>query len=665
MKSIKAKLCLFFGGLLFIICVGMGSIVSMQASNTLTVSVNDQLSKLSNEAVQVVQSSINVQFGALEVLSANDSIRTNKLTINEKLEVLKPEVKRSGHLRMGIADPAGKAQYTDGSSVDVAERDYFKKALTGERAISDPIVSKVDNSVVLCYAVPIKDNDHVTGVLIATRDGNELSTLTDNIHLGKNEEAFMVNSKGTTVAHKNRDLVIKMDNNLENVSKDPELKFLADIIKQMSEGKESIGEYRYKGITKYAGFAPVNGTDWSLAITSPKADVMAKVNGMAIGIVIISIVFILGGIVVTYLIASYISKPIKMISEHLGVLATGDFTVEVSPELLEVKGEMGTLAKAMNTMQKSIREIVKNVAYESSNVKEMLAAIKGGMTKLNKSIEEISATTQQLSAGTEETAASTEEMNATSVELERAVESIASKVQESVVTVSDVSSTAENMKKNAISSKESATEIYQRTKINLKSAIEKSKAVTQINELSESILAITSQTNLLALNAAIESARAGEAGKGFAVVAEEIRKLADHSKNTVTRIQDVNKIILEAVQSLSDGSDEILAFIDEHVLKDYEYLVTVSDQYGKNSSDINDMITDLSSTSEELLASIENMAKGIDEITSASNEEANGASSIAQEATSIAHMSNEVIKLSEESAQKSDLLIKTVSSFKV
>ncbi|WES33298.1 methyl-accepting chemotaxis protein [Ruminiclostridium papyrosolvens DSM 2782] len=637
----------------------------MASANDLSSSIDESLSQLAKEASKVVQERVNIQLNALEVLAEIDLIKNNESTLDEKLELLKNEVKRNGHLRMGISDMSGNAKYTDGEIIDISDRDYFKTVLDGESTVSDPIVSKTDNNVVICYAVPIKDGNTVKGMLIATRDGNELSMLTDDIHFGKSGEAFMINSKGTMVAYKDKNLVIKMDNNFENVKKDPGLKSLVELEKQMVEGKEGVGEYTYKGITKYMGFAPVKGTDWSLAITAPKSEAMAKVNNLAKTMLIVSLIFLGASIVITFLIASGISKPIKTASDYLTIVATGDFTKEVPAMLLKKKDETGALANAMQTMQTSVKDIIKKVVDESSIVSQMLINIHTNMEQLNKSIEGISATTEELSAGTEETASSTEEMNATSTEIEKAVESIAYKAQESAVTVSNLNKMTEEMKQNAIASKENTDGIYGKTKNSLQRAIEQSKAVNQINELSEAILAITSQTNLLALNAAIEAARAGEAGKGFAVVADEIRKLAEDSKNTVTRIQEVTKVILEAVNNLSASSSEILEFIDKQVLSDYENLVESSEQYSQNSSSINDMVTDFGATSEELLASVQNMVKAINVIAGASNEEAQGAANIAQEASAVTQMSNDVIKLSESANEKSNLLITTVSKFKI
>ena len=664
-KSIGTELAVIFGALLIVICAGLGIISYTESSGALSSSVDESLTQLAKESAKVVQARAETQLNALAALADTDAIKNDTLTLDEKLRSLEGEVERSGHLRMNIADTNGSAKNTNGELSDISDREYFKKALAGERAVSDPVVSKADNTLIVSYAVPIKDGNTVKGVLIAIREGNELSSITDDIKFGKSGAAFMINKQGTTVANSNRDLVTKMDNNFENVKKDPGLKPFVELEQQMAEGKAGSGEYTYNGVTKYMGFAPVEGTSWSLAVTAPKSEAMEKVSSLLVSLLIISAVFLIAGVAVTFLLALRIARPIKDASEYLDVMATGDFTGTVPQRLLAKKDEIGVLANAVNTMQRSIRNIIKNVAAESSNVSKVLININNQMERLNKNIEGISATTQELSAGTEESASSTEEMNATSTEIEKAVESIAAKAQEGAITVNNESRISQEMKQNAIASRENTVAIYTKSKAGLQNAIEQSKAVGQINELSEAILEITSQTNLLALNAAIEAARAGEAGKGFAVVAEEIRKLAEGSKNSVSRIQEVTKVIFEAVNGLSSSSGELMGFIDKTVLRDYENLVESSEKYSKNSMVINDMVSDFSATSEELLASMQNMVKAIEEIAGSANEEAQGAANIAQETAEITQLSNEVIKMAGSAKGRSESLIKAVSSFKV
>jgi len=651
--------------LLLLICIGFGLVAYRESSGALSDNVNESLLQLAKQAAKVVESETRAQLDTLEALAETDFIKSDELTLDEKLEKLKNEVERSGHLRMGIADLNGNVKYTDGNTNNVSDRDYFKKAVSGEKEISDPIVSKVNNSVVLIYAVPIKADNEIKGVLTATRDGYDLSNITNNIQFGKSGEAYMISNTGITIAHKDKNLVMEMYSTFEDVKENPELKPLMELEKQMIEGKEGVGEYTFNGVTKYMSFAPVPETRWSIAITAPKSEVMEKVSELTKTTVIISIAFLLISIIATVGIAEGISKPIKTASSYLNVVSTGDFTGEVPKKLLKMKDETGMLANAINTMQQSISNIIKEVINNSASVSDMLASINAKMEQLNKNIEEISATTEELSAGTEEVSASTQEMNATSEEIEAAIEAIASKAQKGATSVREVAQMSEEMKQNAIDSQLKAMEIYRKVKGDLQKAIEQSKAVNKINELSEAILEITSQTNLLALNAAIEAARAGEAGKGFAVVAEEIRKLAEGSKNTVSMIQETTKVIFEAVNSLTSSSEEVMKFIEQKVVSDYNYFVSSSEKYNQSSADINEMITDFSATSEEVFASMQSMVKTINEISASSNEEAQGAANIAQSASEIAQMSNEVIKAAEMAKNKSGMLIKTVSKFKV
>lgn len=663
--SLRVKITLCFGGLLLLVWGGLLIASTVMSHNAVSLTIDNSLSQLAKQSAKVVESRVDAQLDTLAALAETDAIKGDTLTLDEKLDLLKNEVIRNGHIRIDIADINGQAKTTDGNTVDLSSRDYVKKALSGEKAVSDPIVSNVDKSLIVAYAVPIKSGDTVKGVLVAIRNGNELRIITNDMKLGESGYAYMINKEGTTIAHPNKDLVYNMDNDFENVKEDPELEALVKLEQQMVEGKEGTGEYSYNGVVKYMGFAPVEGTNWSIAVTAPKAEVMEYLNRLSLSLYILGIIFIILGIVIALIMASSISKPIKMASDYLNVVATGDFTGTVPSKLLNMRDETGVLANAISTMQQSIKNIIKQVVKESSSVGEILTNINANMEQLNRNIEEVSATTQELSAGTEETASSTEEMNATSEEIENAIESIASKAQEGAITAGNVNDMSKEMKQNAISSKENALEIYSRTKNDLQSAIEQSKAVNQINELSDAILAITSQTNLLALNAAIEAARAGEAGKGFAVVAEEIRKLAEDSKNTVTRIQEVTKVILTAVENLSSSSGEVMEFIEKKVLNDYDELVTTSETYSKNSARINDMVADFSATSEELLASIQNMVKAIDEIAQSSNDGAQGAANIAQQASEITQMSNDVIKMAGSAKESSELLIKAVASFKV
>lgn len=663
-RNITVRIAILFGVLMLIISTGLAACAFISSKASLKSSIDEDLLEIAKADAKVITEKIETQLNALEALADNPIIMSSLSEDEEKLVLLQREALRSGHKSILLADINGNAIQTTGGTVDISERDYFLKALTGESIVSDPIVGKTDGSVEVIFAVPIKEGKSVKGVLVARRDGNELTSYTNEMQFNQ-REVFMINHEGTTVANNDESRVREMYNIVEQYAANPDLEEIYNLQMKMAQGEKGVGEYTFNGVTKYMGYYPVEGTNWSLGVTAPKSVVMARIAGLTLNMIVVSAFFLLLGIVVTILLARNISRPIRETSNYVNVIATGDFTGDISQKLLAKQDEIGVLAHSIEKMQSAMRTMMKSVVDESAKVSEMLNTINKDMNNLNESIEEISSTTEELSAGIEETAASSEEMNATSIEVEKAIESMAMKAQEGAATVGKVSEMSDEMKQKAISSKHEALEIYSRTKVSMQSAIEQSKAVEQINELSNTILDITSQTNLLALNAAIEAARAGEAGRGFAVVAEEIRKLAEDSKTSVSRIQEVTHQVYSVVNDFSASSMEIMEFIDKKVMNDYEGLVQSSERYNELSVVINDIVMDFSSTSQELLASIQNMVMAISHITTASNEEAMGATNIAQRAETIVHMADNVVKLAAQSNEKSETLINLVRQFKI
>lgn len=287
------------------------------------------------------------------------------------------------------------------------------------------------------------------------------------------------------------------------------------------------------------------------------------------------------------------------------------------------------------------------------------------MKEFNQHIEDVSATTEELSAGMEETAASTQEMNAVSIEIDNAVESIASKAQEGAVSAGNISRKANDLTENFLASQRNALKVFLDAKQKLEKALEESKAVEQINTLTDAILQVTSQTNLLALNAAIEAARAGEAGRGFAVVADEIRKLAQDSQDTATQIQSITRNVIQSVENLSNSSNRLLSFMATDVDSDYKTMLKATDEYKNDTRLFDSLTSDFSVAAEELSTSMSNMIKAINEITCAANEGANGTANIAQKAGAIVEMSNDVIKQVGACQNSEDKLTRSVAKFKL
>ncbi|SEW12478.1 methyl-accepting chemotaxis protein [[Clostridium] fimetarium] len=667
MKSIRMKITLTNSILLLLACIGLGTAFYIISSQALINSKSDALVTIAEQGTMIVNKALETEWESIETIAANDRISDPSIPMENKLLILKEETKRLGVVNIFVADKNGNALAPDGVTViNVRERDYFIKSIKGENAVSDPLENKADpTTMLIMYSVPIKWKGEIVGVIIKAADGNALSNITDKITFGKNGTAYMINKDGLSIANVNRDSVLMQDNMIKNAEKDSSLATMSELLKIMIKGEKGTGKYTYKNVVKYTGFAPVEGTNWMLAVSLPETEILEETNILKSTIIISIVISLVLSISIAIWVSGLISKPIIHITSTLDKMASGDFTVAISQDYLINKDETGRLARALNSMQTSVRELIKGVELEMSEVSRGVAVQALSVSDLLKEIEAVSATTQELAAGMEETAASSEEINATAVEIDQAVETIASKAQQGAIAASEISTRAGKIKENAVVSQESASKVYYSTQEKLKTAIEQSKAVDKIRVLSDTILQITAQTNLLALNAAIEAARAGEVGKGFAVVADEIKKLAEDSKSAANEIQNITGTVVTAVDNLSASAEDVLEFIDKQVLKDYDTLVVTGDQYNKDAEFIDELVTDFSATSEQLSASIQEMIKSIGQVSTAANEGAEGTTEIAEKVMTVVEKSEEVMKQSNNFKDNSDKLMKMVEKFKL
>ncbi len=213
MKSIKTKIVLVIAVFLLIVCAAFSVVSYLMAAKSLTSDASDSMQQIAKQGVEKVQLGLEEQWNALEALTEIKEIKQWETNWDKASEIMKNEITRTGSADMVIADLNGDTITPIGASTNIKEREYFQKALNGERAVSDPTVNKTTNKLMVTFAVPIKDNGSVVGVLFTVMDGSALSELTNTITFGETGTAFMINSKGTTIAH----YAIEKDNELDNV----------------------------------------------------------------------------------------------------------------------------------------------------------------------------------------------------------------------------------------------------------------------------------------------------------------------------------------------------------------------------------------------------------------------------------------------------------------
>lgn len=379
--------------------------------------------------------------------------------------------------------------------------------------------------------------------------------------------------------------------------------------------------------------------------------------------VVIVIIIILALVVLT--IVRDISSSLRVSMKFMNHMAEGDYTHSFPEKYRKRRDDFGELAKCMENMKDATVKLIGKVREESEAINQVVGVVNDRVIELNGSIEGVSATTEQLSAGMEETAATTTVVNESSEEMHAAVQNIAQRSQDGAEKAAEINNRAEKTKQKVVDAREKTFILRQEIQQDLESALEHVKVVEQIYELADAIMEITSQTNLLALNASIEAARAGEAGKGFAVVAGEIGNLADQSRETVMKIQNVTQGVTEAVGNLSDNAKKLLDFVVTDVAQDYEDFLKIGEQYSQDAVYVESLVSDFSATAQQLFANMEGIRSSMQDISKAADEGALGTTDIAQKASEIVQESETVLQQVTKTRKSAEMLKSEIEKFSI
>lgn len=340
------------------------------------------------------------------------------------------------------------------------------------------------------------------------------------------------------------------------------------------------------------------------------------------------VIFVVALVLIFWIIQTVV-KGIRKVNGKLYELVhnEGDLT-----QTLDVRSgdEMEVMAGLVNELLAYIKEIMLHISKGSEDIKQSSDVIAERLASAGEGIVDVSATMQEMSAGMEETTASLNQITEAVQNMRTRIGNIAGKALDGDTLARDIQVRAKETYLVARDEQASARESAKAMEASVAEKIELSKAVKEINVLTENIIGITGQTNLLALNASIEAARAGEAGRGFAVVASEIGKLASDSASAAGKIQGVSMNVVRAVEELAAEAQRMIEFMEGTAMEGYHKLIDTCEEYQRNADSFRSIMEAFAGESEELDMASGEINESMSSINIAVEETAKGVTAVSQ-----------------------------------
>ena len=563
------------------------------------------------------------QFGeTVELTAQNDAVGAMGYIAGEKHLNSVIEKSEGVWSHFIMIDKTGKmAAHTLGESYrekSALEESYFRECWEQERTIyCEPVSFEGKN--LLPISTPIYNrNGQKVGVLAGFVHLEYITDVLETIKITENSYIFMLNSDGTVSAHPDNSYVLQQNwiNPQDMASKET-------VTAMSSTQKNAISLMLSREIGVITGedfvyaYAPVSSNGMVLCMVSPFMEAYAIIPNLFTTIFSSVAIMLVLGMVISIALARSITSPFKWMEEQLTKLAQGKTQMEEKKVGFDNTQEMSKLRDSLYFLAGSLESMLSKMDAESGAMMEIVE-------KISALAEECNESANETSSAMEEMAASMEEVSATTLEINSATNKTMDTITEISASAGEGSRFANESQKRAVETEKLAAEGRQNTtgmidniREMLVESIENSKKAELIEELTADILTIAGQTNLLALNASIEAARAGEAGRGFAVVAEEIRQLAERSKESANNIQSISQGVIGAVERLASDSEKMLRFVDSVVIDDYDKFVDVTRQYREDATHLEEILDDFANKAGNLEEVMNHLRNGTNEIATA------------------------------------------------
>lgn len=598
LRNLKAKLIVAFSFILIIPSITIGFMSYVTAKDAIETEMLNGFAENVNLLNSSINNTIETKIHDIQVFAEEITSQQYQGENSQKLrqsfseyQKLHPEVETiyvGSETGLFMQEP--DAPLPDG--FDPRERGWYKAAMSnkGETIISDPYVSTTGN-IVVAITQTTKDG---SGVMAVDLSLSHLQELTHQVKIGDQGFAILLDKNKNYISHPTIE-----------AGKEETASFVDSLYK----GEKGQLSFEHNGKERMMSFVTNELTGWKIGGSID----LQEINKVASPIMkktmfIILLASVIGAAIIFFIIKS-ILKPINALKEQAITISKGNLTKKVD---ITSNDEVGQLGQAFQGMQESLRDLIINVEKSVEHVAS--------------SAEELTASAEQTSTATEQVAYSIQEVAGNSEKQTNQMDQNAQSLADVSIGVNEIADRSVKVSELAHHSTKQAEDgekvvlqtVHQMNSIQesvlesntmIKSLAERSKEVSSILNV---ITGIAEQTNLLALNAAIEAARAGEHGKGFAVVAEEVRKLAEQSRQSAKEIFE----IVQGIQNDTECSVQIMGRVDA----DVQTGVTITNEAIEKFNQIVQSTKMITPEMEEVTASSQQMSAVVQEMTKTANE---------------------------------------------
>ncbi len=521
------------------------------------------------------------------------------------------------------------------------QQEYYTMSKSAQEAqFTNPYYDETSNTIMSTCACPMIVNGKYIGCVTVDIGLETITDLIENIKVGENGKAVLINTEGVYLAGVDADKV----QNSVNITADENASVAAAGVEILKNDNGTIScNIDGKQINLY--YATLDRTGWKLILEMPQAELNAPLNRMVGILAVVAVLTIIAACVVVWIHATAIAKSIRKVQGFAGYLANGDFTIDALS--IKSQDEIGEMGVSLNQMYESNRNVISNIKNHAEEMEDSSDKLKESVETLKNKFHQMQTYMNQVNEEMLSTSASTEEVNASTEEVLSNVNLLAERTADSMQMAQQIRRKALEVGDNSRNAYDSATSLSGEFEARLQGSIENAKVVESIGELANVISGIAEQINLLSLNASIEAARAGEAGRGFAVVATEIGTLAGSTSEAVEQIQSTITDVKDAFNGLVADTQGLLEFVQNRVAPDYSNFVGVADQYEKDAEAIDETSRQISTMSEtiknimqEVSDAVQNIAEATQHTTELSSDIMNDIDFVSNNITDVSSMSD-------------------------